>query len=105
MNKTPTIAGVIKDAFITERLIRGIKYRNMKTGDSIRLYYSPSFERRNMDVYQVKTKRQVIYDFNMYKEEASNKGRYMILGGILILAVAFLGYTDFNIFKFLMRLT
>jgi len=136
LKKTDTIVGTVKDAYITERLIRGIKYnrpqtvfcfklfnsnqnfaihladgrygdfeRNIRTGDSIKVHYSPSSERFNMDVFQVETKKQVIYDFKMYKENASNKAGYMILGGIIILAIAVIGYTDFNIVKFLMRLT
>lgn len=136
IKKTHTVVGPVKDAFITERIIRGIKYnrpqtvfcfrvvnsnqnfainlsdggygdleRNIRTGDSIKVYYSPSSERFNMDVYQVETKAQVVYEFKTYKDKATNQAGYMLIGSIVILAIAFLGYTKFNIFKFLMRLT
>jgi hypothetical protein len=134
-NSSVTI-GAVKEAYITERLVGGLKYkrpetvfcfrlynsnqnfaihlpdggygdleRNIRTGDSIKVYFSPSAERFNTDIYQVGTKRQVIYDFDTYKERATNKAGYMLIGGAVLLAIAFLAYTDFNIFKFLMRLT
>jgi hypothetical protein len=125
----------VKDAFITEHLVGGFRYkwpetifcfrlynvnqtfaihlpgnaygdleRSIKKGDSVRVYYDPSTSRFNTDVYQVETKTQVVYSFETYKEKASDKAGYMFILGIVLLAIAFFGYSRFNIFTFLLKL-
>jgi len=78
--------------------------RSIRKGDSVRVYYDPSSSRFNTDVYQVETKTQVVYGLNTYKEQASNKAGYMVIGGIAILVIAFFSYSKFNIFTFLLQL-
>jgi hypothetical protein len=136
LKKTKVIVGQVREAGITQRLVRGIKIKRPQTvfwfrlynssenfaihlpnggysilekgvrqGDTIKLYYRPSSSQFNLNVFQVESKSQILYDYREYKERSTNSAGYMVIGGVMILVIAFVGYTKFNIFTFLMRLT
>ena len=58
-----------------------------------------------MDVYQVEKKNQILLAYETYKKGAINQAGYIMIGGVVLLAIAFIGYTNFNLIKFLLRPT
>lgn len=82
-------------------LVRDIK----PAQDKIKVYYSPGASQFNMDVYQIEKDTQVLYAYETYRKGASNRAGYILIGSMILVAMAFLRYTDFNIFQFLIGLT
>ncbi|MCU7552852.1 hypothetical protein OCK74_27280 [Chitinophagaceae bacterium LB-8] len=77
---------------------------NVNIGDTIKVYYEPSSEDFNLDVYQVEKGNNIIHNYSTYNKQVSSAAGIMLLAGTVIVAVAIISYTNFNIWKFLMRL-
>ena len=77
----------------------------INVGDSLKVFYRISSSEYNMDVYQVEKKNQILLAYETYKKGAINQAGYIMIGGVVLLAIAFIGYTNFNLIKFLLRPT
>ena len=77
----------------------------VKLGDTIKVLYEPSSENFNLDVYQVEKGNNIVQSYSTYNKQSSSAAGIMLLAGTLIVAIGVISYANFNIWKFLMRLT